>query len=381
MTRAWPMLVLTVLLGWQSNAAFGQKLQVKEKSSVKLNPKVELGLSGWISSYSFSPDGKMLAIWLSSGVGNTLAFFDATTGDKVAAKDVGRETLIGAMAFNSNGTLLAVGTTNGDNATVTIWDLKTRKQSAILRLSATLRLHEVAPFFSLAFSPDGKTLATPATRGVSLWEVHTGKERAVLPADWLERIRSGSLAYSPDGKLLYAGFWHAETLFQSTVWNMETEEEWVPPKPLAELDLGLRHIVFSRDANVMATIGWIPDPPLLKLWDLNAGKAKWEMKWSWSSRRPSDIKTATFSPDGKLFAFQQSDEKQARIELLAAETGNRLATVETLVTDDRRIPFGDRGDRPFVFSRDGKTLTALVRTDKEATIKVWELTWEKEPGK
>ena len=67
------------------------------------------------------------------------------------------------------------------------------------KLRATLQGH-TNEVVSVAYSPDGKTLASASYDGtLKLWDVTTGKERATLKG------HTGcveSVAFSPDGKLL-----------------------------------------------------------------------------------------------------------------------------------------------------------------------------------
>jgi WD40 repeat protein len=70
--------------------------------------------------------------------------------------------------------------------------------------SSTTRFSLKAPCRSLAFSPDGKTLAATADWKVLIFDIERKHERFTLTG---HKGMVGSLAYSPDGRHLLTGSW------------------------------------------------------------------------------------------------------------------------------------------------------------------------------
>ena len=94
------------------------------------------------------------------------------------------------VAFSPNGKILASGSDDG----IKLWDVATGKNTATLRQGT--RVWGV----SIAFSPDGKTLAI-GMGGIELWDVETKRRIATRHGHG-----SGpSVMFSPDGKTLASG--------------------------------------------------------------------------------------------------------------------------------------------------------------------------------
>src|SRR5262249_55586152 len=90
-----------------------------------------------------------------------------------------------------DGAMLAAGSQRG---LVTLWDIPTGEPIRTLTADG-------APVYDLAFSPDGRRLAT-AARTVKLWDVETGSAERKLG-----ELKGGSdqiraVAFSPDGRLV-----------------------------------------------------------------------------------------------------------------------------------------------------------------------------------
>jgi WD40 repeat protein len=115
-----------------------------------------------VNSVAFSPDGKLLAAGDNNG---TTYLWDVATRTVLAPlTGLGPTESVVSVAFSRDG-LLAVGDANGR---IYVWDAATR------HLITTLNDPAGRPVLAVAFSPDGKLLATADDEGgIALWRVNS----------------------------------------------------------------------------------------------------------------------------------------------------------------------------------------------------------------
>jgi WD40 repeat protein len=163
------------------------------------------------------------------------------------------------------------------------------------------------PVLALAFSPDGRTLATLADV-VELWEVATSRRRAPpapLPAP-KRRLPAGSVSFSADGRRLICSSDEG-----TAVYDIATGKQLGPTislkarPPLPDIPLSPTSVALSPDGQLLAMLlHGLPtiDEGEVMLWRVQSGKQHGS-----SLRHQGEISSLAFSPDGKLLATGGSD--------------------------------------------------------------------------
>jgi WD40 repeat protein len=165
--------------------------------------RVLKGHTNEVWSVAFSPDGKLLA---SGGNDGLIRLWDPADGHKV--RDLtGHSQAHAYLTFSPDGRTIVAG---GKDGTVNRWDVDTGRPKEPWRW----HVGEVRP---VAFSPDGKLLASGGKDNtVQLLDANTGQRRIPFQGDSF----FANLAFSPDGRTL-------ATVNSATLrfWDMETMEE------------------------------------------------------------------------------------------------------------------------------------------------------------
>ena len=283
---------------------------------------------------AFSPDGKILAT--TSYEDETICLWDVHTGAHRRIRtehprNVGRA----GLAFSPDGKTIASG---GGDGTIRFWDAHTGDAKKIF----TGHSQEVR---SIAFNPNGDSIASGDASGIiRLWDADTRQPIRTLNAPKNGKIASVySMVFSPDGKTLFSG-----TDDDIHLWDAHTGEH----KLMLTGHTGfVKHIALSSDGNILAS----EDNDTIHLWDAHTGEHKRTLI---AHKKP--IYSLAFSPDGKTLASGSEDET---IRLWDVATGKN------------RMVFTEHNEwvEGLAFSPDGKTLAS---GDDDGVIHLWDMdTW------
>jgi WD40 repeat protein len=232
-----------------------------------------------------------------------------------------------SLAFTPDGNTLASG--SADN-TVKFWDVASRRE--IRTLGPGL------PAISMAFSPDGRVLALGLLdQKIKLVDAPSGGELRTLPG---HAGPIGSVAFSPDGRVL------ASASDDKTIklWDVAKGAEIVT---LGGFSHPVVSVVFSPDGRLLAANS---ADHVIRLWDLTSGR---ELR----SLKVNSVGAIAFSPDGRTLA---AGSIQHTVKIWDVATGREL----------RAMP----GHGDFValvaFSPDGRILAS---SSYDKTVKLWDV--------
>ena len=313
--------------------------------------------SQWIQdgSLEYSPDSSTIAALIPLDGGAMVCLWDTSTGELKASGLDGTWGLV----YSPDGRTIALKSANMN--LMTLWDAVTGEHKATLEHKTTL----TDDFIRFQHSPDGRTIASNSSKEVYLWDAITGERKATITGHTRSVF---SVAYSPDGKTIATrngtGKDLQDDVTEISLWDTGTAERKVT---IAEHPCYV--FMYSPDSSTIITCGMhgeersqrvltteegreykLGDGRVIRLWDATTGKQKATLE-----EHAYDVESFAVSPDGSTIItkgsqwIENDDHFGSFIRLWDAITGKYKITL----VDGRN---SSSPIRNFACNPDGKTI-------------------------
>ena len=342
-----PLLIAGLLLSNRSLAQDPAEWHFTEGAKMRLG-------KGRIIDIKFSPDGSRFAVATTIGIW----IYDAHTGEELSLLAVlpGEGRMVTTIAFSPDGRTLASGESGGAGR---LWDVLTGEPIATFKEVSGRRF---AALKTLVFSVDGMKLMGATTKEIGIWKLGVDIKR--LTTSQLEKANTvmpiTSVLISPDRRFLAAQLmdWKNKN-FQIQLWDTATGKL---SHTLTGHTQRITSIAFSADSKTLMSGD---HSKAIRLWNTATGKLQSTLNW----KPGTFIHALKFSPKGRFLASGHRDGVKlwdnisSRKDQQTDVIGNYQHTLEL------------HGHKDYVyklaFSPDEKTLFTI---SKDGTIQAWDTT-------
>jgi WD40 repeat protein len=244
-----------------------------------------------------------------------------------------------------------------------------REEGEVLPFGArpTILDQQDGPICSLAFSPDGSTLAVSSRgRRLYLYDLRDGSSEGLYSSstDYAMHEDLRPLLFSPDGRFLVVG---EHDVWSARIWRLDQTEN--NSEELFTNDSRIEALVFSPDSRQLAAVTNVDG---LFLWRHLGGE--------WRDQEygtDQEVKSADFSPDGKTLALGGYSGEVILIESSTWKVVNRLIPRAAARNDAALyLHFTSAGTGLVAITRD---IDVLGDPESEAwKLRQWDLTTRRE---
>ncbi|KEP47368.1 putative vegetative incompatibility protein HET-E-1 [Rhizoctonia solani 123E] len=293
----------------------------------------ELNLGNQINGIGYSPDGRHIV----TGHYQSIQVWVAQNGEMTLGPLVGHTNWVCAITFSPDGSRIMSACNDG---LVCTWD---PQQHNLAPNSVIMRISDI---LLTGFSPDGQHFVSGSESGsLHIWDSHTGAMTAgpitphtteIIGINLLnDRVVSGF----EDGMITVYNAMSGEVLHSFTV---------AP-------GYDIRHIAFSSNGDLIATVSYIDSSPEINLWDAQTGtKVLGPL-----TVVKSNISLVQFSPAGT--------------RIVACSWGRTSQIVVWDVSDGRNLFGSLDGHTSYVYSVSHSPNNALIASGSDdKTIIVWD---------